>query len=445
MVVLIDIEWIGQQTRQPTQWAAARVDESWNVQDVFQTLVCPPDPDCIDWSHMACNGYTREDFLASPPEEACVRDFAGWLREDDALLVWHRDSEAMLKALWERRLSRPMDHPIACANYAVYRLLEHCGEHQKGVYAIATAYGAELHTPEHCAQNDLYALREVLLRLKFTPYALFPKSKPSKPAALPRQTRQERNRQFLARTPYNYVYTPHSGVFHRKSCHLIRNADQLIGSVRYRTACQKRRPCKVCRPTRIEPEPRVSPKKPRQKEEELQQIRLLGGSVVLMHPLKVVGCCHSTLHPGKMTKRIMENHDCLKKQCRFFEKYEDSFYWSEAARKQKEREKVKARRREEKAGQLAEEERLRALREEFQTDIDSIGYEIEVVRVVYEHPDVYKVYYISGNPFADGGLFPNFRERVRQRHPEWRILLRHIQDQTGRFLTVEEFHSRKKA
>ena len=57
--------------------------------------------------------------------------------------------------------------------------------------------------------------------------------------------------------------------------------------------------------------------------------RLLGGRTVEVSFRALVGCCHNRIHPGKLTRKLMEAHDCLGKECRFFEKYEDADYWRE--------------------------------------------------------------------------------------------------------------------
>ena len=63
--------------------------------------------------------------------------------------------------------------------------------------------------------------------------------------------------------------------------------------------------------------------------------RLLGAQHVKISYKRIVGRCHRTLHPGKLTRRIMEEHNCLGKRCSHFEKYEEAGYWRELERKQK--------------------------------------------------------------------------------------------------------------
>ena len=60
--------------------------------------------------------------------------------------------------------------------------------------------------------------------------------------------------------------------------------------------------------------------------------RLLGGRTAEVSFRALVDA-HNRIHPGKLTRKLMGAHDCLGKECRFFEKYEDADYWREKNRK----------------------------------------------------------------------------------------------------------------
>lgn len=103
--------------------------------------------------------------------------------------------------------------------------------------------------------------------------------------------------------------------------------------------------------------------------------RLLDGRTVEVSFRALVGCCHNRIHPGKLTRKLMEAHDCLGKECRFFEKYEDADYWREKNRK---------------AAALT-------LKDLFQTYADDAGYVLRIVRVQEEKKGLLKVFYVSEN------------------------------------------------
>ena len=58
--------------------------------------------------------------------------------------------------------------------------------------------------------------------------------------------------------------------------------------------------------------------------------------------------------------------------------------------------------------------------------------EAEIVKYIY-------VYYVSDYPFADGNRFPAFLKSVRFFFHHHQIVLRHVMNQEGHFLTREEY------
>lgn len=124
--------------------------------------------------------------------------------------------------------------------------------------------------------------------------------------------------------------------------------------------------------------------------------RLLGGGTVEVSFRALVGCCHNRIHPGKLTRKLMEAHDCLGKECRFFEKYEDADYWREKNRKAAAKKKHRQKQTLEKAQQRREADAL-TLKDLFQTYADGAGYVLRIVRVQEEKKGLLKVFYVSEN------------------------------------------------
>lgn len=122
--------------------------------------------------------------------------------------------------------------------------------------------------------------------------------------------------------------------------------------------------------------------------------RLLGGRTVEVSFRALVGCCHNRIHPGKLTRKLMEAHDCLGKECRFFEKYEDADYWREKNRKAAAKKKHRQKQTLEKAQQRREADAL-TLKDLFQTYADDAGYVLRIVRVQEEKKGLLKVFYVS--------------------------------------------------
>lgn len=124
--------------------------------------------------------------------------------------------------------------------------------------------------------------------------------------------------------------------------------------------------------------------------------RLLGGRTVEVSFRALVGCCHNRIHPGKLTRKLMETHDCLGKECRFFEKYEDADYWREKNQKAAAKKKHRQKQTLEKAQQRREADAL-TLKDLFQTYADGAGYVLRIVRVQEEKKGLLKVFYVSEN------------------------------------------------
>lgn len=167
--------------------------------------------------------------------------------------------------------------------------------------------------------------------------------------------------------------------------------------------------------------------------------RLLDGRTVEVSFRALVGCCHNRIHPGKLTRKLMEAHDCLGKECRFFEKYEDADYWREKNRKAAAKKKHRQKQTLEKVQQQRREADALTLKDLFQTYADDAGYVLRIVRVQEEKKGLIKVFYVSENRFRDGNLFPNFLSRILEEHPRYSILMRHIQDVDGHCVTLEEY------
>lgn len=218
----------------------------------------------------------------------------------------------------------------------------------------------------------------------------------------------------------------------------------IILSVYYQTASPNRRPCKLCRPD-LQPiidHPSKEHAEAETGKSELVKARLLGNQCVILPQTRIVGCCHNLLHPGKLTKRLMTQHDCLEKNCRHFEKYEDAGYWKECDRKKEQKQTARQLQRMKRAQEAATEAVLQNLTELFQSYIDDAGYAMQIVRVDTERTNRYRVFYVSEYPFADGDRFPKFLETARFFFPDYRLNLRHIRDVDRHFVTIEEYQQR---
>lgn len=451
MFVLLDLEWVEERgLRYPTQLAARRVDAHWVTVASFDTLVRPRLPECSQWDHMAYRGYMPEDFRAALEEGTCIRQFCQWLMKSDILCCWHRGTVETLSSCYKRIMKKKFPFHWMSINNAVYAQSQEDGIEARGLYALAKEYGLVVPDVEHKSSHDVFAMQSLLQHLNFDPKAAKRTLQLSKKLMLPGE-RQEHNKKVIEKAGYEYIYAPGSGIFHRRGCKLALQAKTICGCRRYATAAKNRRPCKRCRPgppVKAEHKAIVpsldAPAKQMKQGGETVAVKLLGGEWASVSKGKIIGFCHSSLHPGKMTVKMMKAHDCINKACWYFEKYADAPYWQQLeARKEKKR-KDKEKLRLQKAKDAAEEGRMEELRRLFQEYVDKAGYRMQIVRVHQQNPQVFKVFYVSDNAFADGNRFGLFLRNVKSSYPGYRVILRHIQDMEKRFVTIEEFMHRRR-
>lgn len=451
MYVLFDVEWVTAEDglRTLTQLAALRTDTAWEPCAEFHTLASPAKYDA-DWEHPAYNGYSPDEFRAAPDEKDALLGFLRWLKEGDLLCCWHYENGKTLDMLCKCWTGSKLPHRWAAVNQAVYKRLAQKGINEPGgLYRCAQLQGVEVPVPEHDSCHDVLVLQQLLCRLHISGQFLHrphssPQQVPEDPAA-----RRKQNAEAILRAQYHYVYLPDSPVFHRWDCRLVLNSRSIQGCTHYKTAAKKRRPCLVCKPepgllTAQEAAHReeilkqeqyfAAQKKVEAFRNEIIRARLLGGSCIEIRRKMLVGCCHNRIHPGKLTLQLMEAHDCLGKECHFFEKYEDASYWRGRALKATQ----KQQRTLQKEQQQQQEAAALSLRDQFQAYAEAAGYTMQIVRVQQEKK-VFTVFYLSQNPFPDGNRFPDFLDRIFHAYAGCRVILRHIQDLNGHFVTIDEY------
>lgn len=300
--VIMDMEWINCPGRLacPTQIAAMRVDADWKQMDLFSSLIRPDDPSCHAWNHIAYRGAEREAFLAAEETKAVFQSLQDWLQPDDVLLWWAEEPARIFAGVTGQLLGRGMGHPVYLLQEAV---AERFGK-RINAYKLAKQYGMKIPGRDHVSANDVEAIRTVMAAFRnIEPReygaCLQKKGKTGKPSnwyhydpvckLLHRADSDcERSRIYvqgygslkacirkqmkpcpvccepeykaaaaeltgnrILAAHYNYVYRPHSEVFHRPDCTHARRMHywEFRGSQTYKTCIRAgKRPCRVCKP-----------------------------------------------------------------------------------------------------------------------------------------------------------------------------------------------------
>ena len=120
-----------------------------------------------------------------------------------------------------------------------------------------------------------------------------------------------------------------------------------------------------------------------------KSVGLIDGNKIFGYSLRYVfGYCHYKLHKGYLTKKLLDDHECLKKGCPLLEKFEDREFWIN-------REEIKRLKKLDKQKKVVEEIRLLEYKSTAESYVKERGYNLKVVRVGKEKSDSYLVYFVT--------------------------------------------------
>ncbi len=449
MLVIVDAEWVSDSTGNNwlTQLYAERVGPDWQAVDTFSSIIRPPSLKSYSMDLLAFSGHELLEYVQGEQELVAVEKFAAWLKPNDELCFWHQTSLELIRVKWLiYRMSR-MKHKTGTLQRFIQSRLDLDASVPGNPYTIAEMLDIPTPSPAHCSANDVSVIKW-LCAFYDVPQDLNWNVPAPKRQKADTATRKDRNADIVRRMRCNYFYAPYGRVFHTKDCSVISNVKNLQGCVYYDTALKCRRPCLLCKPTPELQRPEAPAKKRPSQEPtppaRMVDVKLVSGERLTIKETRLVGCCHCALHPGKITKGILAQHDCLAKQCRYFEKYADSPYWIAWEAKRKERQEAKQEKKTQRAAAATEAETMQGISEALRQCIPEEESHMEIIRVERYANTTFTVFYVSDNRFADGNRFPTFLDTTRQHYPSWRLRLRHIKDLDGHFVTRQEFHERKR-
>jgi len=451
MIVFADLEWIEQNNvMHLTQLSALRVDKEWSELAAFDRVISIPASLYGNGTHMALGGLPAEAFAEGVSEQDCIKAFAQWLEPGDKVLVWAKENRSYLRQLWDTHTdaSRP---GIKCLAGPIRHGFRHIPA-WRTPYDLLQKIGGTVGTA-HRSSHDAEMLRQLLYRWE----TLSPEEKGQKAKVALR----EQNSSTIQRTEYNYIYLKHSKVFHTRTCRCClaaKDPARIMGSVYYKTAANGRRPCRIC-----DPKPLPTPKELRAaanreaaraaaqkaaalrlKKKEVIHVTLIDKTNTPIRRENIAGWCKYYLHPGPMTVSLLQDHDCLKKECPFLQKNGLSPYWEKLEQEKKQKEQKKRQKEQKKLEQAAQEADMNALTQKWQGYLTDLGEDMVIIKVDQPTPREYRIFYVSDNAFPDGNRYGDFIQILTHLHPGRRINLRHIKDINGRCMTTEQYQHRRR-
>ena len=160
--------------------------------------------------------------------------------------------------------------------------------------------------------------------------------------------------------------------------------------------------------------------------------KLITGERLFIARKDVVGYCHYPQHRGAITKSILKNHECVLKECHYFEKCKNIPYWEgiEQQKASKQRKKETARR-----IKQEKEDQLKMWINTAQDIANDLGYELKVISVQkIPRKKNYIMFYISRASRNDWYMYLELAKAFGMKIGG-RVELRHIVDIDGYYAT----------
>lgn len=306
MFVIADIEWLTNAKGHfsPTQLAAVKVDNNWNEAAHFNSLIRPRDGEFHNWEHISYTGGLAFEFLHAKSAHNVLDAFIKWLSEDDIILWWHEESNAVFKKLVKLILKTDFQNKTISIQKYVSTFLYGKELTRINAYKIAEAQNIDINSElKHCSANDVNVIQKLLSAIEYPqenllnppkitvpseltshlPYQYVSEtntvhlrecpilsesksethgfstlSKPLKRGYIPcecckeeyKKARMEKNKKIIEQSQYNYIYSPDSAVFHKYNCGTMLSAKRILGTKTYEGVIKTgRKPCRLCNPS----------------------------------------------------------------------------------------------------------------------------------------------------------------------------------------------------
>lgn len=145
--------------------------------------------------------------------------------------------------------------------------------------------------------------------------------------------------------------------------------------------------------------------------EPFRRVNLIGGVYATVDTPSLVGYCHNEDHKGFITVTIMKEHDCIAKECHYFEKFEDYPFWIKCHRKEQQKEQIKIKRERQKRNKQQQTDNIKARDDAFISAAYSFANKLGLsdfkILSIRKTDEGFTIFYISDKPLND---WYDFRE-----------------------------------
>ena len=241
MLVIMDMEWINNRDNVPcpTQIAAIRVDEDWNVYDCFKALVRPAEMSCLKWEHVAYNGSSPIQFLSAEPASLVFRQLSEWLQDNDILCWWGDIPAATFQEIVFSVTDKEEPHEFRILRPFWKALVRDDRQRKGSPYELAKARRIPVSTLEHASSHDVETIRRLLQKTEI-PYSMIENNAEA-------DTVDPAWDQIEIRSRFHYVYDKTSDLVHASYCEKIPEDAELQGYNTIKSCIKKHLvPCECC-------------------------------------------------------------------------------------------------------------------------------------------------------------------------------------------------------
>ena len=157
-----------------------------------------------------------------------------------------------------------------------------------------------------------------------------------------------------------------------------------------------------------------------------RRIKMVSGKSCLCSQTDIPGFCLSERHPGGLTPAMLHSHQCIEKNCTYFQRNYDSLYWVKKAKRIQRKQALK--KQQEFEASLHQDWKLKAMH-----TANQLMLRIRVMRVEYHSADDrYTVFYISKKSYDDKREYQFFKSSLNK-VLGGDVELRHIKNMDGTY------------